>query len=208
MSTSRTRRWSCEGDRHRPAEGRHPRSAGRCGPALAAQARLRRVRHARRPRDRPRARRRRPGGCSGTGRAHVLRAPRQPADRELRDPSRTRDGRASSSPSSPFPARTTTTTPPGRSARSAPSRCSAWHQDAELPAGTAAVVLPGGFSYGDYLRTGAIASVAPVMDAVRAFAAAGGPVLGICNGFQILCEARLLPGVLRRTGSSSSSART
>jgi phosphoribosylformylglycinamidine synthase len=74
---------------------------------------------------------------------------------------------------------------------------SAWHQDADLPAGTAGVVLPGGFSYGDYLRTGAIASVAPVMDAVRAFAGAGGPVLGICNGFQTLCEARLLPGVLR-----------
>jgi phosphoribosylformylglycinamidine synthase subunit PurQ / glutaminase len=72
-----------------------------------------------------------------------------------------------------------------------------WHQDAQLPAGTAGVVLPGGFSYGDYLRTGAIASVAPVLDAVRAFAAAGGPVLGICNGFQTLCEARLLPGVLR-----------
>ena len=72
-----------------------------------------------------------------------------------------------------------------------------WHQDAELPAATGGVVLPGGFSYGDYLRTGAMASVAPVMDAVRAFADAGGPVLGICNGFQILCEARLLPGVLR-----------
>ena len=55
----------------------------------------------------------------------------------------------------------------------------------------------GGFSYGDYLRAGAIASVAPVMEAVRSFAAAGGPVLGICNGFQILCEARLLPGILR-----------
>jgi phosphoribosylformylglycinamidine synthase subunit PurQ / glutaminase len=72
-----------------------------------------------------------------------------------------------------------------------------WHQDGELPSETAAVVLPGGFSYGDYLRTGAMASVSPVMDAVRAFAAAGGPVLGICNGFQILCEAGLLPGVLR-----------
>jgi phosphoribosylformylglycinamidine synthase len=72
-----------------------------------------------------------------------------------------------------------------------------WHEEASLPERTGAVVLPGGFSYGDYLRTGAIASVAPVMDAVRRFAAAGGPVLGICNGFQILCEARLLPGVLR-----------
>jgi phosphoribosylformylglycinamidine synthase len=72
-----------------------------------------------------------------------------------------------------------------------------WHEEQSLPEGTGAVVLPGGFSYGDYLRTGAIASVAPVMAAVRAFANAGGPVLGICNGFQILCEARLLPGVLR-----------
>jgi len=72
-----------------------------------------------------------------------------------------------------------------------------WHEETSLPEGTGAVVLPGGFSYGDYLRTGAIASVAPIMSAVRAFASAGGPVLGICNGFQVLCEARLLPGVLR-----------
>ena len=72
-----------------------------------------------------------------------------------------------------------------------------WHDEQELPPETGAVVLPGGFSYGDYLRAGAIASVAPAMDAVRRFAAAGGPVLGICNGFQILCEARLLPGALR-----------
>ena len=72
-----------------------------------------------------------------------------------------------------------------------------WHADAELPPGTAGVVLPGGFSYGDYLRCGAIARFAPVMEAVAAFAARGGPVLGICNGFQILCEAGLLPGVLR-----------
>src|ERR687888_1217955 len=72
-----------------------------------------------------------------------------------------------------------------------------WHEETSLPAGAGAVVLPGGFSYGDYLRTGAIASTAPVMAAVRQFAATGGPVLGICNGFQILCEARLLPGVLR-----------
>ena len=73
-----------------------------------------------------------------------------------------------------------------------------WHAEHELPPQTGAVVLPGGFSYGDYLRCGAIARFAPVLDAVRAFAAEGGPVLGICNGFQILCEAGLLPGVLRR----------
>ncbi|HUG65480.1 MAG TPA: phosphoribosylformylglycinamidine synthase subunit PurQ [Gaiellaceae bacterium] len=71
-----------------------------------------------------------------------------------------------------------------------------WHQDEHLPPDAGAVVLPGGFSYGDYLRTGAMASVAPMMAAVRDFAAHGGPVLGICNGFQILCESRLLPGVL------------
>ena len=73
-----------------------------------------------------------------------------------------------------------------------------WHAETALPRGTGAVVLPGGFSYGDYLRCGAIARFAPVLDAVRSFAAEGGPVLGICNGFQILCEAGFLPGVLRR----------
>ncbi len=74
----------------------------------------------------------------------------------------------------------------------------AWHADHALPAGTDLAVLPGGFSYGDYLRCGAIAARAPVMDAVRAHAARGGLVLGICNGFQILCESGLLPGVLMR----------
>ena len=72
-----------------------------------------------------------------------------------------------------------------------------WHGDAELPDGLGAVVLPGGFSYGDYLRCGAIARFSPAMTAVRRFARDGGLVLGICNGFQILCEAGLLPGVLR-----------
>ena len=72
-----------------------------------------------------------------------------------------------------------------------------WHEDSQLPPDTGAVVLPGGFSYGDYLRSGAIASLAPAMAAVRGFAESGGPVLGICNGFQILSEARLLPGALR-----------
>jgi len=76
-----------------------------------------------------------------------------------------------------------------------------WHAETELPAGTDLVVLPGGFSYGDYLRCGAIAARAPIMDAVRAFAAKGGLVLGVCNGFQILCEAGLLPGVLMRNAA-------
>jgi phosphoribosylformylglycinamidine synthase len=74
----------------------------------------------------------------------------------------------------------------------------AWHDDHALPEGTDLAVLPGGFSYGDYLRCGAIAGRARIMDAVRAHAAHGGLVLGICNGFQILCEAGLLPGVLVR----------
>jgi phosphoribosylformylglycinamidine synthase len=72
-----------------------------------------------------------------------------------------------------------------------------WHEEPDLPAQTGGVVLPGGFSYGDYLRCGAMASHSPAMQAVRRFADEGGPVLGICNGFQILCESRLLPGVLR-----------
>jgi phosphoribosylformylglycinamidine synthase len=75
-----------------------------------------------------------------------------------------------------------------------------WHAEADLR-GVDAVVLPGGFSYGDYLRTGAIARFAPVMDEVRTFAGRGGPVLGICNGFQILCESGLLPGALIRNRS-------
>src|SRR5262249_1569958 len=74
----------------------------------------------------------------------------------------------------------------------------AWHADTPLPAGTDLVGVPGGFSYGDYLRCGAIAARAPIMDAVRDHAARGGLVMGVCNGFQILCEAGLLPGVLMR----------
>ncbi|MDP9136395.1 MAG: phosphoribosylformylglycinamidine synthase subunit PurQ [Actinomycetota bacterium] len=70
-----------------------------------------------------------------------------------------------------------------------------WHGDRDLK-GTDAVVIPGGFSYGDYLRVGAIAQFSPVMEAVAEFARDGGPVLGICNGFQVLCEAGLLPGAL------------
>ena len=79
----------------------------------------------------------------------------------------------------------------------------AWHADPELPPGTTAVVLPGGFSYGDHLRCGAIASRAPVMADVRRHAERGGRVIGICNGFQVLCEAGLLPGALRRNATLS-----
>ncbi len=75
-----------------------------------------------------------------------------------------------------------------------------WHRESDIGAPDA-VVLPGGFSYGDYLRAGAIARMSPVMEEVASFAKAGGPVLGICNGFQILCEAGLLPGALLRNDS-------
>lgn len=73
-----------------------------------------------------------------------------------------------------------------------------WHQDTSLPDGLDLVVLPGGFSYGDYLRSGAMAARSPVMTAVKAHAEAGGLTLGVCNGFQILCEAGLLPGAVMR----------
>lgn len=73
-----------------------------------------------------------------------------------------------------------------------------WHADYDLPSGTDLVVLPGGFSYGDYLRCGAIAARAHIMEAVRAHVAKGGYLLAVCNGFQIACEAGLLPGVLMR----------
>lgn len=73
-----------------------------------------------------------------------------------------------------------------------------WHDESALPDGLDLVVIPGGFTYGDYLRCGAMAAHSPIMQAVKAFAEAGGLVLGICNGFQILCEAGLLPGTLLR----------
>ncbi len=73
-----------------------------------------------------------------------------------------------------------------------------WHKESELPSNADLVVVPGGFSYGDYLRSGAIAQFSPIMSAVREFANNGGKVLGICNGFQILTEVGLLPGALKR----------
>src|SRR6266705_4019966 len=77
-----------------------------------------------------------------------------------------------------------------------------WHESEDLQ-GADAIIVPGGFAYGDYLRTGAIAAFAPAMKAVKKFAAQGGLVIGICNGFQILCEAALLPGALVRNRSLS-----
>ena len=100
-----------------------------------------------------------------------------------------------------FPARTAITMP-----TMPPSTCSGRRRSSSgtrkrVSTGADAVILPGGFSHGDYLRTGAIARFSPIMAAVRAFADAGGPVLGICNGFQVLLEAGLLPGaMLRNTG--------
>ncbi len=90
-----------------------------------------------------------------------------------------------------------------RAARQAGAEaCYVWHRDPDLQQADV-VILPGGFAYGDYLRAGAIARFSPVMAAVRAHAEAGGPVLGICNGFQVLCEAGLLPGALMRNARLS-----
>ena len=77
-----------------------------------------------------------------------------------------------------------------------------WHKDQKLN-NCDLIILPGGFSYGDYLRTGAIASFSPIVNEVKEFANSGGPVIGICNGFQILCETKLLPGILLRNKNLS-----
>ena len=135
-------------------------------------------------------------------------AARQPADRELRD----RDRALSEHGVTELRPRIAVVVFPGsnddRDAAWALGALGAdpvlvWHGETTLPEDVGAVVLPGGFSYGDYLRCGAIARFSPAMEAIAEFAAAGGPVLGICNGFQILCEAGLLPGVLRPNASLS-----
>ena len=95
-----------------------------------------------------------------------------------------------------------TSTRRGRCGAAGAEAVSLWHADADLK-GVDAVVVPGGFSYGDYLRAGAIAKFAPVMGEVIAAAGRGMPVLGICNGFQVLCEAGLLPGALTRNAGSA-----
>ncbi|MDJ0977003.1 MAG: phosphoribosylformylglycinamidine synthase subunit PurQ [Erythrobacter sp.] len=88
----------------------------------------------------------------------------------------------------------------------APTRV--WHGDADLPAGLDFIALPGGFSYGDYLRAGAMAAKSPIMRAVAAAAGRGVAVLGVCNGFQVLCESGLLPGVLMRNAGQRFLCRT
>src|SRR5262245_6780996 len=204
--TSPTRRWCCvEGDRAGASEAGHPRSTGPGSRVVAAPTRVLRRRGAdrscRRPRGRGVGRRVR----ARRGRADVRAAARESADRELRDRAHGDAGVTSPQP------RVGVLRFPGacddRDALWALAALDAeaifvWHTETELP-DLDAVVLPGGFSYGDYLRCGAIARFAPAMEAVTDFAAAGGLVLGICNGFQILCEAGLLPGVLRRNESLS-----
>ena len=92
--------------------------------------------------------------------------------------------------------------------RAGADTCMIWHKDTDLPYGLDLVVIPGGFSFGDYLRCGAIAANSPVMTSVVRFARAGGHVLGVCNGFQVLIEAGLLPGALMRNAGIKFSCKT
>src|SRR5215210_4687267 len=184
--SNRRGRW-IEGPCPRAPQERHPRPPGRGGAARTPRAWLRggedRTRRAPR-RDGSRVGRRGPG--------HVSQTPRQPDDRGVRV-------------GGPL-LRIGVTVFPGsncdRDALYAIERTGAepvelWHADADLK-GVDAVVVPGGFSYGDYLRPGAIARFAKVMGPLEEFAKGGGPVLGVCNGFQVLTEAHLLPGALLR----------
>src|SRR3954454_10404577 len=198
--------WFCgESDRACSAEAGHPRPTVPGGGVVVATARVLGRRRTDRPPRRPRRPGSRRGQRPGGSRAHVRAAAREPADRELRDRARGAAGVTSPQP------RIGVVRFPGacddRDALWALSALDAealfvWHTETELP-DLDAVVLPGGFSYGDYLRCGAIARFAPAMEAVVEFASAGGLVLGICNGFQILCEAALRPGVRRRNESLS-----
>ncbi len=173
-----------EGPRAHPSEGRNPRPPGRGRRAGPPRPRLRR--RGERPR-RPSRRARRPRPLPAGG--DVREAPRQPPRRGLRDrPPWMKFGVLQ------FPGSCDDIDALG-AARSVADADLIWHGDRDL-AGADAIVVPGGFSYGDYLRAGAIARFSPAMESVLAFASEGGLVLGICNGFQVLCEARLLPGAL------------
>src|SRR5215218_11311000 len=194
---SRARAHAREGTRADPAQGRDPRPPGSGGAARPARPGVRGgPRRAGRAAGRARGRRPRPPARDVRDAAH------QSAHRGLRDPVLAQAG----------PTPTTAIVGgmrfgvvrfPGscdeRDAQLAAARVGEakllWHADPDLH-GVDAVIVPGGFSYGDYLRVGAIARFSPVMESVIAFARDGGPVLGICNGFQVLCEAGLLPGAL------------
>src|SRR5919197_1087369 len=202
MST--IRRWcSDEGNGDRPAEARDPRPPGRGGAGVAETTRLLRRGGSRRAGLRPRARERRPRPRPRRARTDVRAATREHADRVVRD--RSPRGRVSENARPRIAVITFPGSNDDRDAAHALRLLGAeavpvWHGEPDLP-DVGAVVLPGGFSYGDYLRAGALARFAPVMEVIRAFADGGGLVLGICNGFQVLCEAGLLPGVLRPNGS-------
>src|SRR5256885_4938522 len=167
------------------SQGGDPRPAGTDRRTRVARARLRgRHRRARRPHGGARCSRHIPH------QRDVREAPCQPADRGLRDPG----GGAMKFGVIRFPGSCDEVDALLACKRFAEGEL-LWHGDRDLR-GADAIVIPGGFSYGDYLRAGAIARFSPVMEAVREFALDGGPVLGICNGFQVLCEAGLLPGAL------------
>src|SRR5207249_3639876 len=201
--SSARNRCSYEGHRAGEAETRDPRSAGRGGRELPTSPRVRGRGSPGRAGRRPRAGRRRSRARARRARADVRAAAREPADRVVRD---IRDGAVNE-----LRPKIAVVVFPGSNDDGdavlaldglGAESVFVWHGDPELP-DVSAVVLPGGFSYGDYLRCGAIARFAPVMAAVTRFAAEGGLVLGICNGFQVLCEARLLPGTLRPNTSLS-----
>src|SRR3954453_2062761 len=172
-----------EAARPRSPQGRDPRSAGHRGRARTPGAGLRgRRQRPRGPHDRARRRGRLPA------RRPLPEAAREPADRGLRDRACMRFGVVQ------FPG-SCDEVDALAACRRVGDAVLLWHGDHDLQ-GVDAIVVPGGFSYGDYLRVGAIARFSPVMQEVAAFARDGGPVLGICNGFQVLCEAGLLPGAL------------
>src|SRR5271154_2608952 len=179
-----------EGSRSDSTQGGDTRSAGRGRRARSAGARLRR-RCQRARRQTGRARRR----GSDTARADVREAARQPVGRGLRGPAARRQQLSEVKFGIlQFPGSCDEVDALDAARRVGDAEL-IWHAERDLK-GCDAIVVPGGFSYGDYLRAGAIARFSRVMESVIAFASEGGLVLGICNGFQVLCEARLLPGAL------------
>src|SRR5439155_23717037 len=188
------RRGACDAPRD---AARSPGGGGRTG---AARSGLRRGR-AGADGQAPGARRkgRVAGGSTRAGAGHVRPAPGEPGDRGLRPGGGGggEDGLMQRGAVIVFPGSNCDAETIAAARQAGSDAYRVWHRDADLKRPDV-VILPGGFSYGDYLRAGAIARFSPVMTAVTEHARAGGPVLGICNGFQILCEAGLLPGGLMR----------